>query len=120
MKKQQEKMKVSVTQTDEKKTIAGYTCQKAIVYFTDTISTSETSLTVWYTKDLNFGNKHVQGPFASIEGSMLEYSISQSGFGMQFTAIKVIQEKVDDTKFEIPTEYKRMTQGEMMRMFGGR
>ena len=120
MKKQQEKMKVSVTQTDEKKTIAGYTCQKAIVSFTDTISTSETSLTVWYTKDLNFGNKHVQGPFASIEGSMLEYSISQSGFGMQFTAIKVIQEKVDDTKFEIPTEYKRMTQEEMMRMFGGR
>jgi GLPGLI family protein len=120
MKKQQEKMKVSVTQTDEKKTIAGYTCQKAIVSFTDTISTSETSLTVWYTKDLNFGNKHVQGPFASIEGSMLEYSISQSGFGMQFTAIKVIQEKVDDAKFEIPTEYKRMTQEEMMRMFGGR
>ena len=120
VKKQQDKMKVAVKQTDEQKTIAGYACQKAIVTFTDTTTSQETALNVWYTKELKFGNKHVQGPFASIDGSMLEYSISQQGFSMQFTANKVVKEAVDDAKFQIPTEYKRMTQEDMMRMFGGR
>jgi GLPGLI family protein len=120
IKKQQEKMKVSVKQTGEQKSIAGYSCQKAIVTFTDTTTTTETSLAVWYTKELNFSNKHIQGPFAEIEGSMLEYSISQQGFGMQFSATKVVKEPVGDDKFQIPSEYKRMTQEDMMRMFGGK
>jgi GLPGLI family protein len=120
IKKQQEKMKVAVNQTGEQKTIAGYPCQKAVVTFTDTTTAKETALNVWYTNDIKIGNKHVQGPFASIEGSMLEYSISQQGFSMQFTATKVVKQPVDDTKFEIPTDYKRTTQEELMRMFGGR
>jgi GLPGLI family protein len=120
VKKQQDKMKVAIKQTDEQKTIAGYACQKAIVTFTDTTTSQETALNVWYTKELKFGNKHVQGPFASIDGSMLEYSITQQGFSMQFIANKVVKEAVDDAKFQIPTDYKRMTQEDMMRMFGGR
>lgn len=122
IKKQQEKMKVSVNQTGEQKDIAGYACQKAIVSFTDSTTSTETALHVWYTKDLKIStnNKHIQGPFASIEGSMLEYSISQQGFSMQFTATKVVKEAVEDAKFEIPAEYKKMTQEDMMRMFGGR
>jgi hypothetical protein len=39
---------------------------------------------------------------------------------MQFIANKVVKEAVDDAKFQIPTDYKRMTQEDMMRMFGGR
>jgi len=120
LKKQQDKMKVAINKTTEQKTIAGYTCQKAIVTFTDTTTSKETALHVWYTKELNVGNKHVQGPFASIEGSMLEYSITQQGFSMQFIANKVVKEAVDDAKFQIPADYKRMTQEDMMRMFGGR
>ena len=119
-KKQQEKMKVAVNKTGEQKTIAGYLCQKAIVTFTDTTTAKETALNVWYTNDLKISNKHVQGPFASIEGSMLEYSISQQGFSMQFVATKVVKEMVEDTQFQIPTDYKRMKQEDMMRMFGGR
>lgn len=120
IKKQQDKMKVSVTQTGEKKAIAGYPCKKAVVTFTDTTTSKETALNVWFTNDLKISNKHVQGPFASIEGTMLEYSITQQGFSMQFIATNVVKELIDDSKFEIPTEYKRMTQEELMRMFGGR
>ena len=120
LKKQQDKMKVNIVNTDEQKTIAGYSCNKAIVTFTDTTSSNETSLNVWFTKDLNISNKHVQGPFAGIGGSMLEYSISQQGFSMQFIATNVNKESVDDAKFSIPPDYKPMTQADMMRMFGGR
>ncbi len=102
--------------TDETKTIAGYTCKKAVV----TDSDGETS-DIYFCEDIKLeGGNWSQKQFKDINGFPLMYSFKQRGINMQMTATKISAEKVDDSKFTIPSDYKEMTQEEMRKMFGGR
>jgi GLPGLI family protein len=102
--------------TDETKTIAGYTCKKAVV----TDNEGESS-DIYFCEDIKLeGGNWSQKQFKDINGFPLMYSFKQRGMNMQMTATKIIDEKVDDSKFNIPSDYKEMTQEEMRKMFGGR
>lgn len=106
----------NVAITDETKTIAGFTCKKAVV----TDSEGETS-DIYFCEDIKLeGGNWSQKQFKDIKGMPLMYSFKQRGMNMQMTATKISSEKVDDGKFAIPSDYKEMTQEEMRKMFGGR
>lgn len=106
--------------TKEIKSIAGYTCKKAIVNYTDPQTKTITEMEVWFTKELNFNNDFVKGPFQKIDGAMLEFNLLQQGLNMNFQATLVSLEKVSDEQFEVPDGYKKTTQEELMKMMGGK
>lgn len=99
--------------TSETKKIAGYDCKKAIAKMDD-----GTSVEIWFTKDIPVNNSFKEG-YEGIDGMMMEYSVPQKMFTMKMTCTEVKSDKVDDKIFEIPSDYKMMTQEELMKMGGG-
>jgi GLPGLI family protein len=104
-----------ITITDETKMIAGYKCTKATVEVKD-----NGKVDVYFTKDLGVNSKNASGPFKQIDGAVLEYSMTQQGMEMKFSASTVSKEKVADSKFIIPEGYKKVTRDELMKSFGGK
>ena len=99
--------------TDETKEIAGFECKRALVKSTD-----DTYLDIYYTDKINVKTPSMVD-WKDIKGFPLEYSLNQNGLKMKFTAKSVVSEKVSDDMFEIPTDYKLLTQDEMMKMMEG-
>lgn len=110
--------KPTVQLVNETKTIAGYTCKKAIV--TIEKNGKKSSFEIWYSSELggresNFGNPVYQ----DIDGMLMEFTLNESGFTMNYSAASVEKKSVDDTLFAIPSDYTLTTQQELKQMFGG-
>ena len=118
-KKAMESTKVSITA--EKKMIAGYMCTKALVEIPNPEKAKELiKMDVWFTKDLSINKNYMNGPIEKIDGSVLEFSLNQSGMNINFSAKEVLKQPVSDDLFLIPTGYKRMSSAELMKMMGGK
>lgn len=78
---------IEITVLEEKKDIAGYTCQAASV---KVLGDSSWSFTVYYTNEINMPNSNRHTPFKSIDGVLLQYDILSYDVHMIFTAQKVI------------------------------
>lgn len=117
MKKSQGDTKAKVKLLDETKEIAGYKCKKAEI----TLDNKEkTVATVYYTPEI--GGKELnwsKNEFGDIDGFLMDFETVQNGMTMKMTAKKVSPEKIDDSKFIIPADYKPTTQEELQKMFGG-
>ena len=116
VKKQKEKKgkdDYQIKVTDETKEIVGYKCKKAIV------TEKDGTFDVYFTDQITYKNGDWVAEFKGLEGFPLQYKISQGSTVMQMTAKNVSKEKVDDAMFTIPSDYKIMTQEEMMKQFGG-
>jgi len=96
---------------DSTKTILGYTCHKAEVTATDAQGQTATS-EVYYTEDI-VTPPAKSGPFKSLKGFPLEYSMSQQGVKVSITATKVDKQSLTDDTFTIPSGYKLMTMDEI-------
>lgn len=120
IKKQQQEQDVKdvkISYPNETKTIAGYTCKKAIITFT--MKGDKETVECYYTEDLPVvGNKNASPGFDQIKGFMMEYNINMSGIKMKMTAKKVRPEKVDDNKFVLPEGYTIKTMEELKKMSG--
>ena len=122
-KKDEKKPDTKVNVTSETKVIAGYTCKKAEVTFTDKNGTA-TNTNIWFTEEIsNHMNTSSENgyQFKDIKGMPLEYEIkTQNGMTMKMSATSVSKETVADSKFDIPSEYKETTvedmQKDMMKM----
>jgi GLPGLI family protein len=117
LKKQKEKTGKSDYQikvTDETKDVAGYKCKKAIVTTKD-----GGTFDLYFTDQITFKNGDWASEFKGVDGFPLQYKITQGEMTMQLTAKTVSKEKVDDALFTVPSDYKYMTQEEMMKMYGG-
>lgn len=109
---------INVEFTDETKDIAGYSCKKALLKFTE--NGKDKVHTVYYTDELGKGFLNYDNPmFRDIPGVMLEYSAEESGMKMVFTAISVEKKNISEKEFETPDGYKTVTQEELQGMFGG-
>lgn len=98
---------------DEKKTIAGYECKKAIM-----TTDSGEEMVLWYTDKLAVdGAWYYQ--MDGITGCPMEFSASTNGLTFKMIAVEVKDEKPADALFVVPADYKVMTQEEMQKMFGG-
>jgi hypothetical protein len=62
----------------------------------------------------------MNGPIEKIDGSVLEFSLNQSGMKINLSAKEILKQPVSDDLFLIPTGYKRMSSAELMKMMGGK
>jgi hypothetical protein len=108
----------SVEQTDETKDIAGYSCKKVLITYTQDGKT--TTQEAWFTEELGEGAFNATNPiFKDIKGTLLEFTVNESGMTMTMTAVSVDKKKISDKEFDIPEGYKEVTQEELQSMFGG-
>jgi GLPGLI family protein len=113
-KKEEEAAKnTQIKETNETKTIAGYTCKKAEV----TNMNGETAV-VYYTPELPASNSP-GAQFKGLKGMALEYELNQMGMKMIVKAKSVKSEKVADSKFAIPDGYTEVSVEDLQKMFGG-
>ncbi|HOS47872.1 MAG TPA: DUF4412 domain-containing protein [Bacteroidia bacterium] len=93
--------------TSEKKNIAGYNCQKAIIS-----NGADDKIIMWVTKSIT-GGGNWGGTFDKIEGAPMEFSMNNGGINFKMSAISVKEEKINDNLFVIPEGYKEMTEKEI-------
>jgi len=96
---------ITFTPTNETKTIAGYTCKKAIAKLKD-----GTSFTVYYATDLTTENKEYDYQFKTLPGLALEYESTVGNLHVRYTASKINFDPVPAQKFAVPQSgYREMT-----------
>jgi hypothetical protein len=96
---------IKFANTDETKTIAGYTCTKAVATLSD-----GTTFTVYYTTEIVPENKEYDYQFRNLNGLPLEYELVQGKLTIKYTVSKINMNPVPASKFDIPkTGYRELT-----------
>lgn len=111
----QEIPEVKITNSDETKTIAGYTCKKSTIELT---GENAATMEVYYTNDIVVSNPNSMSYFKDIKGVMMEYSQSMGDFKMKFIAKEVKKGKIKDNMFTVPADYQQMTQEQFRSLLG--
>lgn len=108
--------KASVTLLDEYKEIAGFKCRKA-----ELKSSKGEVMTVFFTNEIKARIGSSANPdYKLIDGYLMEFSTPMRGIGnMRMTAKTIESQKIDDSNFAVPADYKETTQEELRKMFGG-
>ncbi len=97
----------------ETKKVAGYDCKKAILSTPD-----EKDMIVWYSDKIKSnGSWYFQ--MSEIKGFPLEFSMKTGEISVRMTAKEVRMENVADAEFTVSSDYKVMSQADMMKMMGG-
>lgn len=97
----------------ETKNVAGYDCKKAILS-----TPGEKDMIVWYSDKIKSnGSWYFQ--MSEIKGFPLEFSMKTGEISVRMSAKEVRMENVDDAEFTVSSDYKVMTQADMMKMMGG-
>lgn len=104
-----------VTYPGEKKKIAGYDCEKAVLNFKD----GTPAMVVWYTKDIQISNPNWANCFYKIDGVLMDYNLRKFGLELHFTASSVSEAQIDQSVFEVPADYKLKPNGELEKMMSG-
>ena len=111
-----------ITYTDEKKTIAGYDCKKAVVESKNEKGEAQ-KIDVWYTDKIQGNNGtggRSSGQFKGLKGAPLEFSMNQGQFKMQMSATNVSTSPMADSRFVAATDgYTEKSYSEMMKMQKG-
>lgn len=96
---------IKFSNTNETKTLAGYTCKKAVATLKD-----GTSFTVYYTTDIVPENTDYNSQFNGLNGLPLEYELTQGSLNIRYVVAQVNLNPVPVSKFDIPkTGYREMT-----------
>jgi len=116
IKKENDNYAMEITPLPQTKIIAGYNCKKAHVKLKDEYGTE---FDIFYTTDLDIKTPNFANPYNQIDGILMEYQMKKFGLEMRFTATSVKKEDVDDAIFELPKDYKKISQEEMNDLFLG-
>lgn len=100
--------------TGERKTIAGYPCEKA-----DAVLTDGSTFTVYYSKELVPENSFYEPQFAELPGMAMEYESRQGDLTVRYSASKVSFDPVPMQRFEIPKAGYRELSYEESKKKGG-
>lgn len=109
-----------ITYTEEKKTIAGYECKKALIENKSEKGEVQ-KVDVWYTEKIQSSSAgKSSGQFKGLKGAPLEFSMNQGQFKMQMSATNVSTSPMADSKFIANTEgYTEKSYAEMKQMQKG-
>jgi len=116
LKKENASYPFEVTPTNETKLIAGYNCSKAHVKFKDD---SAPEFDIYYTKELDIQNPNFANPFHMVDAVLMEYQMKKFGLEMKFTVKNIKKELIEDAVFDLPDDYKSISQQEMNDLFEG-
>ena len=94
--------------SEDTKIIAGYTCNKATVTFTakEGIEAEERMFNVFYSPKLGSLKSNENGPYAGIDGELLEFYDVSSKVITKMVATEIKKGKVKDLDFFLPSDYK--------------
>jgi hypothetical protein len=118
IRKENSAYELQITPTKETKMIAGCKCLKSHVKVKGGDS-SDYEFDIFYTTELGIKNPNFANPYYKIDGVLMEYQMKKFGLEMKFTAKSVKKEDIDDSNFEIPADYKAVSQQEMNDLFLG-
>lgn len=112
-----------ITYVEEKKTIAGYECKKAVIE-TKSEKGEAHKVDVWYCEKLQgptgSGGGMGASQFKGLKGAPLEFSMQQGPMKMQMTATNVSTSPVPDTKFVVSTDgYTEVKFEDLKKQRGG-
>lgn len=100
--------------TGERKTIAGYPCEKA-----DAVLRDGSTFTVYYSKELLPENSFYEPQFAELPGMAMEYESRQGDLTVRYSASKVSFDPVPMQRFEIPKAgYRELSYEESKKKSG--
>jgi len=116
--KKSEAPKPEIEKTGDTKEIAGYKCKMATVVMTLEDGT-EIETDVYYTEDLYSPAMDFNNEFEGIDGFPFEYMMDMGQMKMKFTVTSVSKGGVKSSDFELPEDYKQVTEDELKSMFGG-
>ena len=114
IKKENELYNLEVIPTKQTKMIAGYNCKKVIIHYK---GGDPSDYDVYYTTGLDIKNANFANPYYMIDGVLMEYKIKKFGLEMKFTAKSVAKQEIEDSEFELPKDYKKITEAEMTDLF---
>lgn len=112
--KENESCKIEVIPTNETKLIAGYLCKKVKI---KPKNKNEAEYAVYYTDELDVQKPNFINCYHMIDGVLMEYQMKKFGLEMKFTAQNVKNIEIDSKVFEIPADYKKITEKEMKSFF---
>lgn len=112
--KENERYELVLTPTSETKMIAGYTCKKINVIPSDK---NIQPFAVFYTDEIDIKKPNFTNPFHKIDGVLMEYQLKKFGLEMRFVAKSVKKSVVDEKCFQIPGDYKSVSEKEMRMIF---
>lgn len=96
---------ITFNNSDEIKTIAGYTCTKATAKMND-----GATFTVYYTKEIMPDNMDFNYQFKNLNGLPLEYELKQGSVTINYSASSISLNPVPASKFDIPKNgYRELT-----------
>lgn len=96
--------------TNEKKELAGYKCNRLMAYY---VSNPQDSFEVLYTTQLEPENIYDLSAYKGVQGMLMKYRLRKWGLELEFTAQNVSLQQVPDEEFELPSYYKIISKEEM-------
>ncbi|HKK39510.1 MAG TPA: hypothetical protein VJ949_08830 [Cryomorphaceae bacterium] len=100
---------LEIIPTEEKKTISGYECEKALA-----ISDSDT-LEIYYSTELMSNSSFP--PFSNIDGIPLKYELIRGGVKMTYTAVEVKETTIEESIFIAAPDMQTMKFEDFARSF---
>jgi hypothetical protein len=104
-----------VTYPGDKKVIAGYDCEKAVLNFKD----GSPAMEVWFTKEIQITDPNWSNCYYKVDGVLMDYNLHKFGLELHFTATSVSEAQIDPSVFEIPEDYKQQPNAELEKMMSG-
>lgn len=105
---------ITIIPSHEKKTILGYLCNSATIQLGNP---DQTKFNIYYTNEIGQPNPNQDTPFEPIKGIMLEFGMILSNVRVNLVANAIEQGRVDDSAFEIPSDYKKMDKATLLEVF---
>ncbi|RYY26570.1 MAG: hypothetical protein EOO04_10580 [Chitinophagaceae bacterium] len=103
---------ISFTNTNERKSIAGYECIKAEAKLAD-----GSTFVVYYTPEIIPENKDYDYQFRNLNGLPLEYELTQGKLKIKYTVSRINLNPVPASRFDIPKSgYREMTYEESKKI----
>ncbi len=112
-KKSQEELNTKFEKQEGSKTIAGYACKKGI--YSGEANGMKQEMEVWYSEEI----ANTKADMREIPGMIMEMTMSMQGIKIKTYVTEVTKEKVANSKFDMPSGYRMVTQEEMAKKLMG-
>jgi GLPGLI family protein len=104
--------KPKITFTGDTLHIAGLLCHKVLINNESDNSSRE----VFYTKEIETHSVNKNTSFEDIPGILMDFEMTLGKLTMHFKATNVEYKDIDNKEFTLPTGYKKISRGEMVKI----
>jgi hypothetical protein len=101
--------------TEETQEIAGYRCRKFNVYYSGNPD-DKPNHAIYATDEINIRGFTGLTPYEGIEGVLLNFELQIYQIPVKMIATQVVEEKIDEEEFNIPSDYKQVNKQTMLRI----